>query len=47
MKTYQLRLSSSRGGRILLHLTCIAKHGRWHWHLLGIAREFSFSTASV
>ncbi|MES2925033.1 MAG: hypothetical protein V4819_25985 [Verrucomicrobiota bacterium] len=47
MKTYQLRLSRSRAGRILLHLTCIAKHGRWHWHLAGIAREFHFATASV
>ena len=47
MKTYQLRLSGSRAGRILLHLTCIAKHGRWHWHFMGIAREFKFSTASA
>lgn len=41
MKARQLRLSGSRAGRIVLHLTCIARTGRWHWHFKGIAREFN------
>ncbi|MES2661286.1 MAG: hypothetical protein V4689_21885 [Verrucomicrobiota bacterium] len=44
MKSHQMRLSNSRTGRILLHLSCIGRHGRWHWHFQGIAREFNSPT---
>ncbi len=43
MKT-NLQLSSNRAGRILLQLACISRHGRFKWHLQGIAREFGLST---
>ena len=45
MKTIRLQLSGSRTGRVLLHLECIARHGRIIWHFRGIAREFGFQTA--
>ena len=35
------RFSGTRAGRIFLHLVCLARRGRVHWHLQGIAREFS------
>ena len=45
MKTAELHLSGSRVGRVLLHLVCIARHGRLKWHFRGIAREFTASRA--
>jgi hypothetical protein len=45
MKANHLQLSHSRSGRILLHLACIARHGRVHWHFRGIAREFGHRRA--
>lgn len=39
MKTY-LQLSNHRAGRVLLHLACISRNGRFKWHFRGIAREF-------
>lgn len=44
-KFLPFQLSDSRVGRILLHLTCIARHGRFQWHFQGILREFAFTTA--
>lgn len=43
MKTSDLQLSLSRTGRILLHLKCIARSGRFHWHFQGIVRELTSS----
>lgn len=40
MKAHPLQLAGSRSGRIVLHLACIVRHGRIHWHFQGIAREF-------
>jgi hypothetical protein len=47
MKANQHLCSGSRACWILLHVTSIAKHGRWHRHLPGIAREVSFPAASA
>ncbi|MES2925079.1 MAG: hypothetical protein V4819_26225 [Verrucomicrobiota bacterium] len=45
MKT-NLQLSSNRAGRVLLHLFCISRHGRFKWHFRGIVREFGHSTTA-
>ncbi len=42
MKTY-LQLSENRAGRVLLHLACISRRGRFKWHIRGIARELCLS----
>lgn len=42
MKTY-LQLSENRVGRVLLHLACISRRGRFQWHIRGIARELYLS----
>ncbi len=47
MKT-NLQLSENRAGRVLLHLACISRRGRFKWHLQGIARELClFKTSGI
>ena len=41
----QLRLASSSGGRVLLHLLALAHDHRLRWHLAGVVRELRSSTA--
>jgi hypothetical protein len=36
----KLRLCKYPFGRVLLHLACLAKDGKWDWHWAGIRREF-------
>lgn len=38
----KLFLAQFSFGRIALHVICLAKDHKWHWHALGIAREFTF-----
>lgn len=40
MKT-SIILPQTRAGRILLHLACLIRTRRFHWHIQGIVREFS------
>jgi hypothetical protein len=40
MKTY---LSTTKIGRIALHLSCALQNGKWAWHLAGIRRELTLS----
>ena len=37
--TFQLGLSSTASGRILLHLLALRRDHRWSWHVAGIVRE--------
>jgi hypothetical protein len=37
----QLRLASTSGGRVLLHLLALVQDHRLHWHLAGVMRELS------
>jgi hypothetical protein len=37
----QLQLSRRPLGRVLLHLLALRRDRKFHWHLAGIAREFS------
>ena len=43
-KLFPFQLSDSRFGRVVLHLTCIIRHGHLQWHFRGIAREFIFTS---
>jgi len=36
-----LKLTGNRLGRVYLHLKCLARDGKWLWHLAGLCRQFS------
>ncbi len=38
-KAITAKLARNRFGRMLLHLNCIARGGKWSWHLAGLRRE--------
>jgi sucrose-6-phosphate hydrolase SacC (GH32 family) len=43
MKTQTtVKLTANRPGRILLHLKCLTRGGKWSWHLAGVRRQFSY-----
>ena len=39
MTTFKMQLTQIAPGRVLLHLGCLLRGGRWHFHLTGIRRE--------
>jgi sucrose-6-phosphate hydrolase SacC (GH32 family) len=38
-QTSSIKLADHRLGRILLHLKCLLRNGKWSWHLAGLSRE--------
>jgi hypothetical protein len=36
----KMKLSETSIGRVVLHLICLARDGKLHWHWAGICREF-------
>ena len=43
-----MKLTENRLGRVVLHLKCLARGGKWLWHLAGLRRElFGRSRTSI
>ena len=39
MTTFKMQLTRIAPGRVLLHLGCLLRGGRWDFHYAGIRRE--------
>jgi hypothetical protein len=41
MTNIKLQLAQKAAGRILLHLGCVMRGGRWEFHWAGVRREIA------